>query len=125
MRLLLDTHVLLWWFNEPEVLSQDAVAAISDESNVVYVSAVTIWEAGINQALGKLRGADDLVSRVREQRLDELPVELEHAAAAARLPAHHNDPFDRMLVAQAKAEGLTLVTRDVRLDAYAVALLVA
>ena len=125
MRLLLDTHVLLWWFNEPEVLSQQAVAAIAEETNAVYVSAVTIWEAGIKQALGKLRGADDLVSRVREQRLDELPVELEHAAAAARLPSHHNDPFDRILVAQAQAEGLTVVTRDVRLGAYGVALLAA
>lgn len=123
MRLLLDTHVLLWWFNEPEALSQQAIAAIADESNVVYVSAATIWEVGIKQALGKLRGADDLVARVHEQRLDELPVALEHAAAAARLPPHHHDPFDRMLVAQAQAEGLTLVTRDSRLGAYGVALL--
>jgi PIN domain nuclease of toxin-antitoxin system len=123
--LLLDTHVLLWWFNEPEALTQQAVAAIADETNVVYVSAATIWEAGIKQSLGKLRGAEDLVARVREQRLDELPVELEHAAAAARLPAHHNDPFDRMLIAQAQAERLTLVTRDPRLQAYAVPLLPA
>lgn len=125
MRLLLDTHVLLWAFNEPEELSDRAREAIVDPANAVYVSAVTVWEAGIKQALGKLRGADDLVSRVREQGLDELPVELEHAAAAARLPAHHSDPFDRMLVAQAQLEGLTLVTRDLRLQAYGVALLPA
>lgn len=125
MRLLLDTHVLLWWFNEPEVLSAEAVEAITDEANVVYVSAATIWEAGIKQALGKLRGADDLVGRVRDQRLDELPVELAHAATAAALPPHHADPFDRMLVGQARCEGLTLVTRDSRLAVYGVPLLVA
>jgi aryl-alcohol dehydrogenase-like predicted oxidoreductase/PIN domain nuclease of toxin-antitoxin system len=86
VRLLLDTHVLLWWFNEPEVLTEQALEAIADETNVVYVSSATVWEAGIKQALGKLRGADDLVARVREQRLDELPIEFAHAAAAAALP---------------------------------------
>ena len=125
MRLLLDTHVLLWWFNEPEVLTEQALEAIADETNVVYVSAATVWEAGIKQALGKLRGADDLVGRVRAQRLDELPIELSHAAVAAALPAHHSDPFDRMLVAQARSEGLTLVTRDARLASYGVPLLLA
>jgi PIN domain nuclease of toxin-antitoxin system len=125
VRLLLDTHVLLWWFNEPEVLTPESVEAISDEASVVYVSAVTIWEAAIKAALGKLRGTDDLVARVRAQRLDELAIELDHAAAAAVLPPHHTDPFDRMLVAQAQHEGLTLVTRDPRIGSYDVALLAA
>ena len=118
MRLLLDTHVLLWWFNEPEVLTDQAAEAIGDPANVVYVSAATIWEAGIKSAMGKLRGADRLVARVRAQGLDDLPIELEHAAAAAALPPHHADPFDRLLVAQAREEGLTLVTRDPRMSRY-------
>ena len=112
--MLLDTHVLLWWFNEPDVLAEAALDAIADETNVVYVSAATVWEAAIKQALGKLRGADDLPARIRAQGLDELPIELEHAARAGALPGHHADPFDRMLVAQALSEGLTLVTRDER-----------
>lgn len=125
MRLLLDTHVLLWWFNEPEALAVAALEAIADETNAVYVSAATIWEAGIKQALGKLRGADDLVGKVRAQQLEELPIELAHAAVAAQLPTHHTDPFDRMLVAQAQVESLTLVTRDERLGTYGVPLLAA
>jgi PIN domain nuclease of toxin-antitoxin system len=125
VRLLLDTHVLLWWFNEPELLREHAVEAIGDEANAVYVSAATVWEAGIKQALGKLRGAEDLPARIREQGLDELPIDLEHAARAAALPGHHTDPFDRMLVAQALCEGLTFVTRDERLEAYGVPLLTA
>jgi PIN domain nuclease of toxin-antitoxin system len=125
VRLLLDTQVLLWSLNEPEALTETAREAIADGANAVYVSAATVWEAGIKQALGKLSGADDLPGRIRATRFDELPVELEHAAAAAQLPAHHSDPFDRMLVAQAQLEGLTLVTRDLRLQAYGVALLQA
>lgn len=125
MRLLLDTHVLLWAFNEPEALSSRAHDALVDPTNVVYVSAATVWEAGIKQALGKLRGADDLPARIRAQRFDELPVELEHAAVAAALPRHHGDPFDRMFVAQAQCEGLTIVTRDERLARYGVPVLPA
>jgi PIN domain nuclease of toxin-antitoxin system len=98
---------------------------IAAERNVVYVSAATVWEAGIKQALGKLRGADDLPTRIREQGLDELPIELEHAAVAAALPGHHTDPFDRVLVAQAQSEGLTLVTRDERLRVYGVPVVTA
>lgn len=125
MRVLLDTHVLLWWFNEPELLNDEALDVIADDRNVVYVSAATVWEAGIKQALGKLRGADDLPTRIREQGLDELPIELEHASRAAGLPGHHNDPFDRMLIAQAQSEGLTLVTRDDRLRAYGIPVVAA
>jgi PIN domain nuclease of toxin-antitoxin system len=117
--------VLLWWFNEPEVLHARALDAIADEANVVYVSAVAVWEAGIKQALGKLRGAEDLVVKIRAQRLDELPIDLEHAALAAALPGHHGDPFDRMLVAQARCEGLTVVTRDERIARYDVPVLAA
>jgi PIN domain nuclease of toxin-antitoxin system len=125
VRLLLDTHVLLWWFNAPEVLAEAARDAIADETNVVYVSAATVWEAGIKQALGKLRGADDLPARIRAQGLDELPIELEHADRAGALPVHHTDPFDRMILAQAQCEGLTVVTRDERFSAYGVPLLAA
>ena len=116
MRLLLDTHVLLWALHDPDELSPRAREALVDPTHVVYVSSATVWEASIKQALGKLRGADDLPAKIREQRFDELPIELEHAALAGELPRHHADPFDRMLVAQATCEGLTIVTRDERIS---------
>ncbi len=125
MRLLLDTHVVLWWLGEPERLTRQARTAIAEETNDVLVSAATVWEAGIKAALGKLRGADDLAQRILEQRLGELPITFAHAEIAAALPGHHDDPFDRLLVAQAQSEGLTLVTQDGRLAAYDVAILAA
>lgn len=125
MRLLLDTHVLLWWFNEPERLTQQAHAAIAEQTNDVFVSAATVWEAGIKAGFGKLRGADDLAARIVEQRLGELPITFAHAEVAAALPGHHGDPFDRLLIAQAQCEGLTLVSRDARLASYEVTILAA
>ncbi|MEO6205658.1 MAG: type II toxin-antitoxin system VapC family toxin [Mycobacteriales bacterium] len=125
MRLLLDTHALLWWFNQPEKLTQASREAIAEESNDVLVSAASMWEAGIKRALGRLEGADDLGEKVLEQRLGELPISFRHAEVAAELPGHHGDPFDRMLIAQAMCESLTFVTRDARAPLYDVAVLKA
>lgn len=125
MRLLLDTHVLLWWLAEPERLSARGREVLEDGGNVVFVSAATVWEAGIKERLGKLDGARHLAEQVRVQKMTELPISFEHAAAAAALPPHHRDPFDRMLVAQAQCESLTFVTRDERAALYGVALLPA
>lgn len=121
MRLLLDTHVLIWW-DEGAALSEQAVAAIR-EAEQVYVSAVTGWEIAIKKSLGRLTTTRSVVDAVTESGFEELPVRLIHAQAIEELPLHHRDPFNRMLVAQAREEGLTLVSRDTLLSRYDVRLL--
>ena len=116
MRLLLDTHVLIWW-DDGAALSEDAVAAIR-EADQVYVSAVTGWEIAVKASLGRLETTRSVVDAVTESGFEELPVRLIHAQAVGKLPWHHRDPFDRMLVAQAREEGLTLVSRDEVLPQY-------
>lgn len=125
MNLLLDTHVLLWWLNGDPVLSKKSQAAIADGGNLVFVSAVTIWEIRIKEALKKLTIPEDFKAVLDRQPFDWLNVTHEHAHAIRDLPPYHSDPFDRMLVAQAKVEGLTLVTRDVHLKKYRVRILAA
>lgn len=125
MRLLLDTHVLLWWLGEPDKLTSAALDAIADGRHEVLVSAATVWEAGIKQALGKLDGADGLLDQVLREGMTELPISGRHAERAAALPPHHQDPFDRLLVAQAQLDDLTLCTRDPRMSSYGIAVLVA
>jgi len=125
MNLLLDTHVLLWWLDDHPALSKQAKAAIADGKNLVFVSAVVIWEIRIKQALGKLAIPRNFRRVLDNQSFEMLDITVEHAHAVGDLSAHHQDPFDRMLVAQAKVEGLTLVTRDVRLKKYKVSLIEA
>ena len=125
MRLLLDTHTLLWTLGEPASLDSRARDAIEDEGNDVFVSAVSVWEIAIKRALGKLAAPDDLVIGISSQGFSPLPISWHHANLAGALPRHHADPFDRMLVAQAEAEGLTLVTRDARIPLYGVRTLAA
>ncbi len=117
MTLLLDTHVFLWWRADDRRLGRAARTAIV-EADVVFVSAATAWEAAIKAALGRLRYPDTIEAGVEASGFEKLPITLAHAELAARLPPHHADPFDRMLVAQAKAEGLTLVTHDRTFAAY-------
>lgn len=124
MRLLVDTHVLIWWASS-EKISDDAGQAISDPGSDVLISAATIWEAEIKIALGKLTVAGDLVERAQDNGFLELPISFSHAVAAGRLPPHHQDPIDRMLIAQAQLEGLTIATRDPAFEAYDVPLLAA
>jgi PIN domain nuclease of toxin-antitoxin system len=121
VRLLLDTHVLIWW-DAGEGLSEDAVDAIR-EADQVYVSAVTGWEIAIKTSLGRLETTRNVVDAVTESGFEELPVRLTHALAIESLPWHHRDPFDRMLVAQAREEGLVLVSRDEIIPQYDVRLL--
>lgn len=121
MRLLLDTHIFLWWLSDWERISEPARAAIADPGNEVFVSAVSGWEIGIKKAKGRLVAPDDLAAVVDEKRFEHLPLTFAHAERAAALPSHHRDPFDRMLIAQAQAEGLVLVTRDSRIADYEVA----
>ncbi len=122
MNLLLDTHALIWWA-EGQPLAADAAAAIASPRNQSFVSAVTVWEAEIKIAAGKLRPRFEIASGPLEHGFDPLPITFAHATAAARLPRHHRDPWDRMLVAQAQLEGMTIVTRDPVFSRYQVAVL--
>jgi PIN domain nuclease of toxin-antitoxin system len=119
VRLLLDTHIFLWACNAPERLSAAARLAIASDANAVCVSAATAWEIAIKCASGRMRfPLDQWEARIAELGVDPLPVTPAHAIEAGSLPRHHQDPFDRMLVAQARIEGLTLVTEDQALDKY-------
>ena len=121
MRLLLDTHVALWWFNDPTRVRPAALEAIEDGANEAILSAASVWEAGIKQSVGRLTPPRSLAESARLRGLSELRVSWEHATLAADLPLLHGDPFDRMLVAQAVAEDLVLVTRDPLVQQYDVA----
>ena len=125
MRLLLDTHVLIWWARGSEGLSRRATREISSPVNDVFVSAASVWEAEIKAVAGKLHLDADLAGEPASEGFSELDVTATHAVEAARLPLHHTDPFDRMLIAQARLENLTLVTRDAAFAAYEVPLLAA
>ncbi|MYH42380.1 MAG: type II toxin-antitoxin system VapC family toxin [Acidimicrobiaceae bacterium] len=123
MKLLVDTCTLLWWANGDE-LSPSASQAIADPDNRVWVSAASVWEIGIKQSLGKLTVRGDLDAVIDED-FEHLSITFAHARLATQLPCHHRDPFDRMLVAQARAEDLTLASRDRRISSYDVTLLVS
>jgi PIN domain nuclease of toxin-antitoxin system len=120
--LLLDTHVVLWWLADDPELSEEIKDRLDHEQDA-RVSAATIWEIAIKQALGKITAPGDLLERIRDSGFRDLPIDVAHAIAAGRLPLIHRDPFDRMLVAQARSEGLTLVTRDPYCQQYEVAIL--
>lgn len=122
MRLLLDTHVALWWLADDSGLPLD-VREHLDSDPEVYLSAASVWEIAIKQMSGKIQPAD-VAERVLSSGFRPLPITPDHAVAAGRLPAIHNDPFDRMLIAQALVEDLTLVTRDAMIQKYEIALLV-
>ncbi len=123
MNLLLDTHVLLWWLDDNPALSRKARAAIGEGKNLVFISAVVVWEIRIKQALGKLEIPSNFRTVLDHQPFKALNITIEHAHAIGDLPAHHRDPFDRMLAAQAKVESLTLVTRDTHLKKYGIKIL--
>jgi PIN domain nuclease of toxin-antitoxin system len=118
VNLLLDTHVLIWW-DEGRKLSGAARRAI-EAADTVYVSAASAWEVAIKIGLGRLRPTRTVEQAVEESGFLELPITFRHAERVAGLPAHHRDPFDRLLIAQAELEGLTLVTRDPAFAQYAV-----
>lgn len=125
MKLLLDTHTTIWVFSAPHLLSAHARDAISAEENEVFVSVVSPWEIAIKRAKKRLRAPEDLDEAVEAHRFQLLPVLLRHTRAIGSMPNHHGDPFDRMLVAQAIVDGLTLVTSDRVLRRYPVSLLSA
>ncbi len=119
MNLLLDTHVFLWWLSDDRKLTAPVRTAIERDNASVYVSAASAWEIAIKTALGKLKPRDlDVVAELEGGGFLALPISARHAQEAGRLPRHHADPFDRMLVAQARVEGLALVTYDPALANY-------
>ncbi|MDB5795304.1 MAG: PilT protein domain protein [Noviherbaspirillum sp.] len=118
MRLLLDTHIYLWWLEDHPTLSEQAKGKIANAAEV-YVSSASIWEASIKAGIGKLDvDVDELVMQIEASGFRELPISARHAAAVRTLPGLHNDPFDRLLVAQAICEPLRLLTHDAKLKGY-------
>ena len=124
MRLLLDTHAFIWWFEGSDALPAPARAAISDESNEVLVSAASAWEIATKHRLGRLRGVDvlalDIPRYIASQRFERLSVTVDDAVRAGALPGPHRDPFDRMLIAQAIGHDLVVVSNETLFDSYGV-----
>ena len=118
MNILLDTHILLWWLADNKALSKKGRSLISDEKNMIFVSAATAWEIIIKKALGKLTAPDNLKEALLENNFKDLSMTLAHTEAIKNLPLIHHDPFDRMLIAQAKCESLTLLTADEKFGQY-------
>ncbi|MEH2143108.1 type II toxin-antitoxin system VapC family toxin [Nostoc sp.] len=127
MKLLLDTQCWLWWFAQPELLNEVAIAHIADETNELWLSVASIWEMGIKVAIGKLPLSDPLDSYISSRMgvlaMQSLEITASHALRAAALPLHHRDPFDRMLIAQAQIEEMTLVSADSMFNKYDISLL--
>jgi PIN domain nuclease of toxin-antitoxin system len=119
MKLLLDTHLVLWWMGgEASRISKRALAALGSDGIEPIVSAVTVWEAAIKRGLGKLESPTDLLAQLERAGVELLPITARHADLVVSLPLHHRDPFDRLLVAQATLEGLALVSDDESLRRY-------
>jgi len=124
VRVLLDTHTLLWWLDGDRRLSRRARSVIADDDTAVLVSAATAWEISTKVRLGKLPGAIEVAAELpailRRQNFEPLPIAIVHARRAGNLPGSHRDPFDRMLIAQAQDEDLALVSNERVFDAYGV-----
>jgi PIN domain nuclease of toxin-antitoxin system len=124
MKLLLDTHVFIWWDSEPERLSPKVLSFCKDSNNILMLSVASVWEMQIKLQLGKMKPdlpiRDLIQSQQQTNDLQVLPIELEHVLELQNLPAHHNDPFDRLLIAQAKTEDAFLVSKDKVFSQYQV-----
>ena len=121
MEVLLDTHALVWWFNQPKRLSKRTHSILVDTDNTVLISAAVAWELSIKVNLGKLDALallTGLAQKIQKEGFTELPVSITHAVRAGLLPVHHRDPFDRLLVAQAQDLGVPIVSADELLDRY-------
>jgi PIN domain nuclease of toxin-antitoxin system len=121
LRLLLDTHAALWWLSDDERFGEEASRQVVDPTNQILLSAAVVWEVAVKRSLGKLEAPADFVATMLSAGAHAVAVTVEHAAAVERLPWHHRDPFDRMLVAQAGIERAAIVSRDPALRSYGVA----
>lgn len=119
-RLLVDTHALLWWLSDDAALSLTASEALGDPANEPLVSAASVWEIAIKRSLGKLTAPDDLPDRIVEEGFSWLAITALHAWQVRDLPAHHRDPFDRLLIAQALTDHLPIITADTRFNDYGI-----
>ena len=118
MNLLLDTHTVIWFLENNPTLSKEALEAIQDENNIIFVSAVTAWEITVKKAIGKLKAPDNLQEELESHYFEPLSITMKHCLEVGNLPPYHQDPFDRLLIAQSKVESLTLVTRDSKIHEY-------
>ena len=123
MKLLLDTHAALWFLGGDERLGENARRHLTDDSNLVLLSAAVVWEVAIKRSVGRLAVPEEYLSLLLGAGVQTLAISVQHAAAVEDLPPHHRDPFDRMLVAQAAIEGAALVSPDGALRPYGVALI--
>lgn len=118
MNFLLDTHIFLWWLGFPEKLTQQEIEILSSAKNLIYVSAVSIWEITLKKSLGKLIAPNNIHETIEQNDFLPLSISVEHAHAILNLPNHHEDPFDRMLIAQSMTENLKLISRDKKIQSY-------
>jgi PIN domain nuclease of toxin-antitoxin system len=123
VKVLLDTHIFLWWNSNPEMISSPLRTAIREPGNEIFVSAASVWEIAIKRAIGKLAFVQRIVGAIAGHRFELLPITGEQAEHAGDLPRHHADPFDRLIVAQAVLERMVLGTQDARMRPYGVAIL--
>jgi PIN domain nuclease of toxin-antitoxin system len=119
VNILLDTHIFIWWNDSPDKITKKARHVIEDQSNTIYISAVVIWEMTVKAMLGKLDSPDDPLAIAVQEGFVPLPITAEHALKLKTLESYHSDPFDRLLIAQAKHEGFTLLTHDKTVMSYA------
>ena len=118
MKFLLDTHLLLWWLSNSPHLPAQARQLVGDPDNTIFVSAVNHWEVWLKSSIGKLRVPPGFARKLAAEPFAALPLRAEHTSDVAMLEWHHRDPFDRMLIAQARGENLVLLTADRALSAY-------
>lgn len=124
MRFLMDTHTLLWWFNDDSALPSSTRKLIAQPRNTILISAACVWEIATKFRLGKLPGIDELIADfngyLARERFEVLPISTDHAMRAGLLPGPHKDPFDRMLIAQAQAENIPILSNDRAFDSYSI-----
>ena len=123
MKLLLDTHTFIWWATEPERLSQRALSLLEDDDETPIISVVNLWEIQIKSAVGKLdleKPLSEIVSTFQDNGIEVLPIRTAHVMALSRLPNHHQDPFDRILMAQAITEDMAILSKDAAFKRYPV-----
>ena len=118
MKLLLDTHALIWWLANNSTLFEGAKKAIANPDNLVFVSAASAWEIAIKKSLGKLDAPDDLEAQISKHDFQPLFINITHGIAVGKLPWHHKDPFDRIIITQAICESMTIITRDKKFNSY-------
>ena len=118
MKLLLDTHILIWWLCDDSRLSPQEIDIVTNPDNLIFVSAAASWEIAVKQMIGKLDVPNDLRSALAANDFIELPITIQHTQSLYQLPSHHNDPFDRIMIAQALHEKLAFLTRDSKIHLY-------